>query len=529
MRPGPWSPPDPVSSTEAALIRRLKAKSRFFVFLREIRHELLSAEFQAELGQLYADRPRGQPPIPPGRLALATLLQAYTGLSDADVIDAMVADRRWQLVLDCWDAERPPFEQGTLVHFRQRLIAANLDRRLIERTLELAEATGGFSRQHLKLALDSSPLWGAGRVEDTVNLLGTALRRAVATLAKQAGRTVAEQATTLGVPALAGPSLKGALDLDWTDPTAREQALATVLAALARVEQHLAEEAEPPARVRTHLAAARQVQAQDVAVAAPGRPVLRQGVAPDRRISIADADQRHGRKSRQVRFDGYKRHAARDLEQAGLIRAVAITGANRPDAEATPAIEQDLAAQAATVAEWHIDRAYLSSALVTDRAAGTRIWSKPFPVRNGAQFPKTAFRFDAERQQLTCPAGATRPGPPGRTVRFPAGRCDPCALRAQCTRTKPGTGRSVTLHPEEGLLAHLRAAQATPEGRAKLRERIAVEHTLARLGQVQGEVARYQGLRKQLFDARRAAVVVNLQTLDRLRQGLSPNHTDLIT
>ena len=37
-------------------------------------------------------------------LALATILQAYTGVSDDEVIEATVMDRRWQLVLDCMDA-----------------------------------------------------------------------------------------------------------------------------------------------------------------------------------------------------------------------------------------------------------------------------------------------------------------------------------------------------------------------------------------------------------------------------------------
>src|SRR5205823_4369140 len=198
-----------------------------------------------------------------------------------------------------------------------------------------AEATGGFSRQHLKLALDSSPLWGAGRVEDTVNLLGTALRRAVAALAKQAGQTLAAQAAALDVPEVAAASLKGALDLDWTDPPARDQALARVLGLLDRVEAQVdapdpAADAEAvPERVRRHLATARQIEAQDVTVGAAGQPTLRQGVAVDRRISLAAGDQRHGRKSRQSRFDGYKRHAARDLGQAGLVRAVAVTPGNR--------------------------------------------------------------------------------------------------------------------------------------------------------------------------------------------------------
>ena len=79
-------------------------------------------------------------------------------------------DRRWQLVLDCLDAEQPPFSKGTLVAFRARLIAKDLDRRLIERTVELAAQRGGFGARQLRVALDSSPLWGAGRVEDTYNL-----------------------------------------------------------------------------------------------------------------------------------------------------------------------------------------------------------------------------------------------------------------------------------------------------------------------------------------------------------------------
>ena len=56
--------------------------------------------------------------------------------------------------------------------FRKRLVGRNLDRRLVERTVELAAATKGFGARALRAALDSSPLWGAGRVEDTINLMG---------------------------------------------------------------------------------------------------------------------------------------------------------------------------------------------------------------------------------------------------------------------------------------------------------------------------------------------------------------------
>jgi hypothetical protein len=62
----------------------------------------------------------------------------------------------------------------------------------------------------------------------------------------------------------------------------------------------------------------------------------------------------------------------------------------------------------------------------------------------------------------------------------------------------------------------LRQRQLSVVGRAKLRERVAVEHTLAHVGHWQGERARYRGLRKNLFDLRRCAVVGNLHVLARL-------------
>ena len=38
---------------------------------------------------------------------------------------------------------------------------------MLERTVELARTRGGFKVKTLRLALDSNPLWGHGRVEDT--------------------------------------------------------------------------------------------------------------------------------------------------------------------------------------------------------------------------------------------------------------------------------------------------------------------------------------------------------------------------
>ncbi len=178
MRPHLWQPPVALRPDETAIVRRIH-RAKLFIFLREQRHVVFTADFQEELATtLYAARPKGHPPTPPAQLALATILQAYTGVSDDEVIEATTMDRRWQLVLDCLDCTEPPFSKATLSAFRQRLIAHDADRRLIERTLEVARASGAFSPKALRVALDSSPLWGASKVEDTSNLLGHALRKA---------------------------------------------------------------------------------------------------------------------------------------------------------------------------------------------------------------------------------------------------------------------------------------------------------------------------------------------------------------
>jgi hypothetical protein len=514
VRPVMWWPPVDPSVAEQAVIKAVR-RAKLFVFLRQHRHELFDEQFQAELAGTYVDSPRGQPPVPPAQLALATILQAYTKVSDDEVIEAAVMDRRWQLVLDCMGAEEPPFSKGTLAGFRKRLMERDLDRRLIERTVELAAATGGFGARALRAALDSSPLWGAGRVEDTFNLMGHALRKALGVIAAVQGwgqaAGIAVMAGLAGVPQLAGSSLKAALDLDWDDPAARDRALAEVLGLLDQVEAFLAGGAGEEAAA-TAVAVARQVRDQDVDMGGPA-PALRRGVARDRRISVEDGQMRHGRKSRSVLVDGYKRHVLRDLD-TGLVPAVGITPANAPEASVTSDIAADLEAAGRRLSELHIDRAYLASALVRDRGPDLAILCKAWRVRNApGRFAKDQFTLDFAAGQLTCPAGVAMPFEAGKTVRFPKNTCAACPLRTRCTTSS--NGRSVAIHPDEALLAELRQRQQTPEGRAELRERVQVEHALAHVGHWQGRRARYRGARKNLFDLRRVAVVHNLHVIAR--------------
>ena len=100
----------------------------------------------------------------------------------------------------------------------------------------MAHLSEGYNPKSLKVALDSSPLWGAARVEDTYNLLGHALKKALQVIAQDYQQDLTTVAANAGADIITETSLKAALDLDWDDPETRNAALSTILQTLNSVE-----------------------------------------------------------------------------------------------------------------------------------------------------------------------------------------------------------------------------------------------------------------------------------------------------
>jgi hypothetical protein len=319
---------------------------------------------------------------------------------------------------------------------------------------------------------------------------------------------------------LLGPSVKQALDVEWSDPAQKTAALNRLVAQVTALQRWIAQElAAPQSRppLRVHVETLAQLLTQDLEPEPTGGVRIREGVAEERRVSVEDPEMRHGRKSKSKRFNGYKRHLATELDHE-LILAAAVTPANRPEEEAVPALQADLAAQGLVIGELHIDRAYINSPVVdTVLGIGGVVRCKPWVprARHPGAFTKTAFDINVRAMTITCPAGETERFRPGQVVEFDADACGGCAQRVQCTMAAPGTGRTVTMGTNEPLQARLRREMATPRGRARLRERVAVEHRLAHLVRRQGRRARYRGVRKNTFDVRRAAALQNLETIQR--------------
>jgi hypothetical protein len=522
-----WRPRTDYTRQEQVLRRRLTRTGKLFGFLRDYRSELFNDDFQAELESMYRDTGAGREPVPPAVLAMAVLLQTYEGVSDAEAVEMTVVDLRWQMVLDRLGSDEPAFAQGTLVAFRERLIRTEMDRRLLERTVEFARQTKAFDFKKLpktlRVAIDSSPLEGAGRVEDTINLLGHAARKVAQCAADLLGWPLERVAKEARIPILLETSVKKALDLEWSAPDAKAEAINILTTQLDSLDSWLRrklpeEMTRPP--LKEHVETLAQIRGQDLEPDPSGgrKTRIRQGVAPDRRISIEDPEMRHGRKSKTKLFHGYKRHIGVDLDTT-LVVACAVTPANRPEDEAAPALKEDIDRQERAIAAVLCDRGYIASPVVAEVLAnGGEVICKPWVPRNGDLFSKADFKINLRDRTITCPAGEVEPIDLGADVEFNSAACDRCEMRDQCTTAALGTGRTVTIADSEFLQQRLRKLSKTRQGRARVRERVVVEHGLAHLGRRQGRRARYRGVRKNLFDVRRTAAVQNLETVHRRLQ-----------
>jgi hypothetical protein len=395
------------------------------------------------------------------------------------------------------------------------MIGHDLDRKLVDRTVELARKTNRFGWKQLRVALDSSPLDGAGRVEDTWNLIGRAMTKVVHAVSLAVGVDEAKVIAEAKLTVLDASSVKTALDIDWDEQQAQLRALKRLLGQVSRLEAWVARRAAKQATVpplKDALLLLRRIVDQDTEPdPSGGGPKIKQGVPADRIISVGDTQMRHGRKSQTKRIDGYKRHIA--VAQR-MVLCTAVEPANLPEHTPTPRLI-DGARRHGNIAVLDIDRGYLPSPTVARlHRDGVTINCRPYTLNYTGLFTKEQFRIDLRNRRVTCPAGETTNIFPSGSAWFSVESCTSCPLKPKCTK---GAFRSITIHPQEQLLAQLRRRRRTRAGRQELRKRVAVEHSLAHVGRIQGHRARYRGARKNELDLNCVAALTNLHTVARLR------------
>src|SRR5450756_2517866 len=178
--------------------------------------------------------------------------------------------------------------------------------------------------------IDSTPMLGAAATQDTVRLVRHGVRKLIDAVA--------------AVDEDAGGRLAGGLQFDYARPNEKPDAWWRVKAERERMLTRVAQDAQrallaveqaegllDDERVRAAHGLLRELVGQDFEIDQDGIPRLYRGTRSDRIISTVDPEMRHGRKSSQSRFDGYKLSAAVSNTSEPLITAVDVCPGGETD------------------------------------------------------------------------------------------------------------------------------------------------------------------------------------------------------
>jgi transposase len=517
-------------------------RDTFYGFLASQRGRLFRDE---DFGVLYCPD-NGRNSVPPSMLSTALMLQAHDGVSDEEAKARADFDLRWKVGLGT-EIEDRPFAKSTLQLFRAQLIIHDRARAVFERSLAFARESGYLKKRKIKTVLDTSYILGRGAAKDTYNLLADGIVQMIRALASLSGEEPDTWAASKDLSRYFGSSMKGEAGINWDEPKEREEFLEGIVADADRLlemaRQTLAGYAPGSAEEQQLVEAARllsQLLLQDVERRPDGVGV-KEGVAPDRIVSVHDPEMRHGHKSKNRRFDGHKVAIAVEPESQ-LITAVAVLAGNAPDSDqAMDLVEQTEKNTGAEVEETIGDCAYGDGVTRRTFAEAQRKLIARVPSRNGGHyFAKQDFSIDLETETCRCPGGQqtrtvrtrgsytdrTGRSEPRRAFYFDPTICAACRLRPRCVRAGPGKGRTISLHPQEALLQEARRFQESEAYALYCRLRQVGEHRLARLVQLGIRKARYFGRAKTLFQVLMAATVANLTLVaTKTGQMRSPNRS----
>jgi transposase len=498
---------------DAVELARPLPEGSFFALLARHGDRIVRDE---DFAACYSERV-GRPSIPPSLLARVLLLQYRTGASDEQAMECVAWDLRWKIALGL-AVDHQGWHPTSLTRFRARLLLHELERVALERTLAVAEELGMLEGP-VEQIIDSTPMLGAAATQDTVRLVRHGVRKLLDAVSVVDADAAGQLDRALEFD-YAGPNEKP--DCRWREKAERERMLTRVAQdaerALRAVEQ--ADGLLGAEGVVDAHRLLRELVGQDFEIDDDGVPRLHRGTRPGRIISTVDTEMRHGRKSSQQRFDGYKLSAAATNTAEPLITGVDVAPAGETDG---PQAKHLIDAQPERRRPRRVlgDTAYGNGPVRAELAE--RDVDVLAPVPEGklveGRLAKHDFRIDMGAGTVTCPAGHTvqiSTSVTGfRGANFTGATCGGCPLKAACC---PGrTRRQLNLREHEDLLLAARQALADPDTAEHLRRtRPRIERLLGLLAARYGaRKSRYIGRQKARLQAAWAAALVNLNPIAR--------------
>ena len=536
-----WPRPDRgVPATTAEVARAAFPDGCLAIRLRDLLGEMFADD---QFSQLFSTR--GRPAVPPGRLALVSVLQFAEGLTDRQAADAVRGRLDWKYLLGM-DLRDAGFDDSVLSEFRSRLVASGTAEALLFDAVLLRLKAAGWVAPGGRQRTDSTHVLANIRTLQHLELVGESVRAALEAMAATVPHwllswTPSEWFTRYGARVSAYRLPKA---------EAERTALAVVMGHDGFQALTRAYRADAPPLVRTLPAvqALRQIWVQQYYRDDQGvywRDHTAQGRAPSDTLitSPYDLDARY-RVKRSTGWTGYTAQLSEtcDEDRPHLITYVATGPATEADIDTTPRVHTALARRGLLPAEHYVDTAYVNADHIL--AARQQNVDLVGPVTDGHQwqsrdpdaYDNDAFTIDWENLRATCPQGhqntwsgigTDRHGSPRVSFTFSLTNCTPCPVRARCTHAKTAA-RTITLRTREQheLLREQRAEQDTDEWRRRYAHRSGVEGTISQAVRAFGlRRSRYRGQTKTAVQHILTATAINLTRLDAWVSGVPLGHT----
>lgn len=497
-----------------------------------------------ELGELYADHlfidlypVRGQPAVPPGRLALITIMQFMEGLTDRQAAEAVRGRIDWKYALGL-ELSDPGFDFSVLSEFRQRLMDGQKEQTLLN-VLLVELQRRGWIKARSKQRTDSTHVLASVRQLNRLEMMGETMHRALNELAEAAPDWLKKIAPSewytrygqrmdgirlpkerkqrealLEVMGADGIYLMSTL---WETPEKKELWELPGVKILQQIwiQQYWMEYAEGEGKYLVHS------RADDNQP--PG----------DKRIhSPYDVESRYCTK-RSTEWVGYKVHLTETCEAdtANIITHVETSSAVEQDVSVTERIHAALDAKGILPGEHLLDTGYISAELLVNAKEDYGIVICG-PVRkdvlwqanSGDGFGLSNFEINWKAQSVTCPRGHKSNYWSNRTnqyhqpviqVRFQKEDCCVCPAQSKCTRSKLGI-RHLLLLPEAQYeaLQEARQNQKTPQFWKKYAKRAGIEGTISQgVRAFDLRFSRYIGLAKTHLQMVGSTTAMNMYRL----------------
>ena len=487
-----------------------------------------------EVGVIYSDgefaclfSELGQPGVPPGLLAMATVLQYREGLTDRQAAEAVRARIDWKYLLGL-PLTDPGFHYSVLSEFRDRLIAGGLEMSLLEKLVEkkLVKARG-------KQRTDSTHVLLAIRQLQRVEVVGETLRRVLNEVAEVAPAWLLAQITPEWFTRY-GPRFD-----KYRLPKAKSKRK-TLAEEIGTDGYHLlqaiyADDAPPQVRALATVEVMRQIWIQQYYLDDGQLTWREQKDLPPGHMYIQSPDdpEARNRTKGDINWTGYTVHVTEtcDSDRPNLITHVETRPASTGDVSVSADIHIALAEKQLLPSEHFVDAGYTSADhLVNSRTdydfdlVGPVMPDSSWQAKAGQGFDIANFVIDWESRTATCPTGKRsqswysgyqRQGQDFIQVYFAQADCQVCQHRSLCTKAKHRP-RTLFFRPqaEHEALQAARERQETDEFKERYKTRAGIEGTLSQgVRAFELRRSRYIGLAKTHVQHVATAAAINLARL----------------